>query len=672
MTDDELIRRKEIFRVCQTREELRDWVYVFLDLELPGSVVDVESNTSLLDMAWECYAHFTGKALDPEVSRALYYSARDAGKTLTQSVIEVLALIHLDVSVVHLAAIAEQSKNAQRYLKKFLTSPDFARYVYGDNVRETSVILYRPIDHDGVVLSEDEFRALDPELQPMYKRIENRAEIVVATMQSVNGKHAGILCLDEIDVMENPTVYAQTVNIPTAIRRKDGTTQMPLTILTSTRKTAFGLVQDEIDRAEETKLKIRHFNILDVTERCPPERHKPDLPKLKLYVAKDELKHTDEFGFATLSQRDKEKYIEAEGFEGCKNCKIFSSCQTRLATHQTGDSRFLKPLQHVINQFRNNSLETALAELLSRKPSSTGLIYPRFSLLRHVLSPAQAYLRVFGELPDSPEKYTKAELKLAIRERECEWKGGVDWGHTHNFVYTMGFKDGLNMYITDCLSIAGLEPDQMLEVSEPFREFGPTTYADTADPKMTKYFKRHGHRMATWSKGTVVGGIDTVRWKLNPPMGEPELFLVRDIGEDPDIDRLIKKMREYHWKLGADGKPTDVPDPDGDDENDGLRYLIMNVFSPKGKMAIVREDTSVPISNIIQPVMGAGYDPDHWARQIISERTGKPMEEAPQPERRMTISAPKNSGKGYSYYEEENKPVVGKKGRKGRFGFDFS
>ena len=136
---EEFERRQYLFRKCKTRQELHDWVYVFLDLDLPGCQVDEDSNSTPLDMVWESYAHFIGIG-DQEASRVLYYAARDAGKTLSESVIEVLALLHLDVSVVHLASIEEQSRNSQRYLKKFFMLPDLRGFVRGDNVRETEVV----------------------------------------------------------------------------------------------------------------------------------------------------------------------------------------------------------------------------------------------------------------------------------------------------------------------------------------------------------------------------------------------------------------------------------------------------------------------------------------------------------------------------------------------------
>lgn len=683
-TPEKLEQRLQLFRICTSREELHAWVYYFLDLDLPGVVVDPESNTTPLDMVWQTYAHFTGVAVLEDTSRVLYYACRDGGKTLAQSVIEVLALLHLDISVVHLAAIEQQSVTAQRYLKKFLNLPASRDFLFGDNVRETAVSLWRPETPDLPVLTEKEYRQLPEPEKGLYRNVVSRAEIVVATMQSTNGKHAALLCLDELDVIANPTAYAESVNIPTAIRRPDGTLQMPLTILTSTRKSAFGLVQDEINRASKTKLKIFHWNLIDVTESCPPARHRPDLPKLKLYASQEGLRHVDEAGYAELAPKDKEHYAAREGFAGCKACPLFAVCGTRLATVQTGDSRFLKPIPHTINQFQNNSLEMAKAQLLCLKPASTGLIYSRFDRTRHVITPAQAYARIFGEPPLDPKAFTKSDLVAALREREVQWYSGVDWGSTHHFSYVNGFKDGARFFVTHCVSLPGLDPDQMLEVSAPFLEYAPAVYPDTADPKMIALFKKHGHRMIKWKKtpGSVVGGINIVRLKLNPPMGQPELFFVVEPGGlDHGMEFLVTSVAEYHWKNDAAGNPTDIPSEDKDDCPDALRYLMMNVFSMRGGVSVSTAQDEAPSHGSVARPDGQ-YQGTNWLAQRIAELTGAPAPEptVPAAPRRMIIEVPTPSGYR-SYYAddpapkrpqpEEQEAATPVKGRRGRLSWDL-
>jgi hypothetical protein len=562
--------------------------------------------------------------------------------------------------------------------------PDFRGFVRGDNVRETEIVLYRHKGGDSLVLTEKEFNELSPEEGQEYVEVINRAEIVVATMQSVNGKHALLLVLDEIDILQQPIVYQETVNIPTAVNREDGTTQLPLTVLTSTRKTAFGLVQDEINRAHQSGLMVKHWNILDVTQRCPAKRHLPLLPKLTVYRSNEDLKVVDEDTYKMMPFKEKERYVKDECFQGCvTNCRMFAACRGRLATKQPGTSRFLKPIKHTEDQFRNNTVEMAQAQLLCWKPASIGLIYNRFERSRHVITPAQCYSKVFGELPPFPHQFTKAMLTKALMERGLEAYGGLDFGHTHCMAFTGGFKDGPLCFITAALSVPELDPAQTIQVMEPLKFIGFSIYPDTADPGMIKLMKRAGFRMNRWKKlpGSVIAGINIVRFKMNPLLGDPELFIVRDLEEDSGTDVLIRQISEYHWKTDSAGKPTDVPQDTDDDSNDALRYMIMNIFTPKGTVSVAcdsREDLS---PNLPADPMSGYYDKDNWMSQIVAQHTGvQPAEKVPQ-ERRMVIQTPDGREFNYgSYYQDQDKSsksqeekpgIEGNRGKGGRLSWNF-
>lgn len=674
-TDEGELRRRFLFRICESREELHAWILTFLGLDMPNCTVDPESNSNPMEMVWEMYSKMR-EGTDESFMRVLYYASRDSFKTLSASVIEVLAMLHLNRNVAHMAAISDQAMKAQEYVKKSFRRPYIRDFIVGNNERVTKIVrFYNPETMHS--LTSDEYHSLSASKQAQHQEIaktiseyqerENYVKIIICTLAGANSEHVPLFIVDEVDVVANPTAYEEAQNIPAGRNGK-----LPITMLTSTRKQAFGLVQKEIDRAQKSGLNIRHWNIIDVTERCPPERHRPDLVKIKLWVSDDQLRHTDQAGYDEMNFKEKETFAEAEGFAGCGKCKLFFACRTRLATHQTSTSSMLKSIPETIGKFNANSIEMAKAQLLCLKPSSVGLVYGRFDKTRHVLTPAQAYFKVWGETHPDPKNFTKAQFLDLVRQRDVAWNGGLDWGHTHNFAYVHSFKDGPRCFVTHCISIPELDPDQMLDVCEPFKMYDPAIYADTADPKMAKLFRKNGHRMMKWKKGpgSVVGGIQVVRWMMNPPAGEPNFFIVHDIGDDPHIDTLVNNLAEYHWKTDSAGHPTDVPDEDGDDEPDALRYLVMNAFTPGGKMSVGR--TSDPITDGI-PVDGL-YDPNKWMNQIISERTGSPQMEVVRERPRMTIEAPPGQAP-VSYYGETNTKttteVNGKKGKKGRLTWDL-
>ncbi len=75
-------------------------------------------------------------------------------------------------------------------------------------------------------------------------------------------------------------------------------------------------------------------------------------------------------------------------------------------------------------------------------------------------------------------------------------------------------------------------------------------------------------------------------------------------------------MEQYHWKLDAAGEPTDIPDDKLDDECDALRYMVMNVFGPKGMVLATSTESDRPDSTPQK------YSMDGWMQQVISEHTG--------------------------------------------------
>jgi hypothetical protein len=689
-TKDEVeLRRSFLFRACESKEELHDWILTFIGIDLPDCIVDPESTSCPMDMVWEVYSKVLAGD-DESFRRVIYYASRDSFKTLAASVLEVLVVLHGNCDVGHMAAISEQAIKCQEYVKRAFRRPYLRDFIEGDNERLTKLVrYYNPNTKHSLTRAEynqlleegqgkEEYQEQVRVLEQYIER-DRYIKVVICTMQGANSLHVRYFCCDEIDVVTNPAAYTESKAIPAGRAGK-----LPITVLISTRKTAFGLVQNEIDNAEKTGLQIRHFNILDVTQACEPKRHRPDLPKVKLWTSSEQLKHVSEQTYDQMNFKEKEGFILAEGFAGCAKCKLFSCCRTMLATRQKSKSILLKPIPEVIGKFKDWSVDIAQSQLLCKKPASTGLIYGRFDRMRHILSPAQCYAKVFGELPPNPNDFTKAMLMVAMKERGTDWYGGTDWGSTHNFSYTHGFKDGNVLFVTHCISVPELDPDQMLAIVDPLKCYDPMVWPDTADPKMNKWFKRKGWRyQLKWNKGagTVVGGINMVRAKLNPPMsdGVPELFFIHDINEDEMMDLLINHLAEYHWKLDAAQKPTGLPDDKNDDECDALRYLVMNLFVGSAGLTASNDFLEEETRFLPSEPMSGYYDKDHWLQQIISQNTGQPMEIMPPKERRMVISSPDGAEIDIgSYYEQQNKPLkkeengkAPKKGKKGGLVWEF-
>ena len=553
---DEL--RQALFVRPETKEDLHDWIYQYLGIDYPGEVVDPESNSSPMDMIWEVYSKLIEN--DPKFSRVLYYACRDGYKTLGMSTLETVVVALLQINTAHMAAIVEQSFKAKQYVRENFGREFLRDYVSTDAQRTT--VFDRAAEFGGG---------------------SNYLKIIVATMQGTNFEHVPVFSIDEVDVLPNPKAYeeAKLIQSPdTKKLRPDGAMQLPITVLTSTRKFSYGLVQNEIDGAEKSGLHVRHWNIIDVTEKCPAARHLPDEPTIEIYYDKSTFRSLSATQWASLPGDEAKKFAQGRGFSGClKNCTLFSVCQGRLARRKE-TTQLLKPIDHVMNLFKHVSLELAQAQLMCWKPSATGLIYPTMSRLVHKKTAAEIAEMLTGRPREA--SFTKADLMPLLTEMGIDLYAGLDWGFTHNFVFLIIAVDGAGRtFVLDCLSASGLELDDAVAMSvdraNPFG--GPKAikmvYPDQAYPDHNKTLRRKGGFKVAKFKKEVSTGIEATRMKLMTATSETSLFF---LAEDPGVDLLFDRMSRYHWKMDAAGNATKEPDKVDDDECDALRYPLQCLF----------------------------------------------------------------------------------------------
>jgi hypothetical protein len=454
-----------------------------------------------------------------------------------------------------------------------------------------------------------------------------------------NSDHTSFLCVDEVDLIRFPKAYEEAKFIPSAQKDPYGRIQPPITILTSTRKSSGGLVQKEIDEGQKTKTLVRHWNILDVTQACPPERHRPDLPReTRWYSDATLMKYTD-VEFQDLLTRDPKAAAKCASIEvsaGCSNCSILAACKGRLAS-QKSKAGLLKDINDTIAKFSENSVEMCLAQLLCLKPGNEGAIYPHFSRETHMLSVEDMWKEITGE--EAPQGVNKQSLVDLLQSRGADCHSGMDFGCTHCFAVVTGWKDGRRIFILDSFEIPGLELNGCIDLCDQrIKSWGPTVWPDVAYPAYIKTFTRNGYRMRNHTKD-VIGGIAAVRSKIMPVgIGRPEIWLLRD---DPGCEELAKRIVGYKWKLDQAGQPTEIPDKDQDDSLDALRYLIQNTFKGAGKIIIGHTEEKKPIV-----LMGHGDAPrmteKSWMTDTLKELTG--VNYAP-----ASVQQDKKKKKGFFY-----------------------
>lgn len=672
----EQLERRALFATCLSKQHLHSWIKRYLKIDVPDTIVcddDVTtppSNSTPMDLIWEIYS----KALDgsdEKFQRVLAYAARDSFKTLSASILEILCLFHLRRDVAHMAAIEQQAQKCASYVSRYLQFPYLRDYVSGNNKREIRITRYE--DNDGNILTPSEFEDLTPSEQRKFEHISHYMKIVIATMAGANSEHVSFMVLDELDLAPaGPVEEAKMIPAPGQVRG-----ELPITFMTSTRKFAIGLVQGELDKAARDKdynLQVRHWNLIDVTQRCPPTRHLPQEPKIPIYYSEQTLRAISEPEYELLSKEEQGKYLMKEGYTGClRNCSLFSVCKGRLASKQKAavdgakPRSMLKPIPHVITQFKSVNPAHAKAQLMCWQPSSEGLIYPFFNYSRHMIDAAGMYEKITGEeIPKEKRRndFTKADLINAMVERGCEFYTGMDWGYTHNWAAVTGAKDGHRFFVFDVIAVAELEVMQKIEMYKDKLGFlDATVYADPEDRSSIETFRKHGVRMRKWEKkkGSVLGGIDAVRTKLMPGLNkEPELYFLAD---DEGCQLLAQRVAKYHWVLDENQKPTDVPSDLEDDECDALRYVVQNLFGYRGRLVAA-------IGNVAP---GVAYDPSF--PQPIQTGQPNPQHQGLTVYQQEKIQEPTTD----NWMEKKIQELTGgstddsapRAGRKGSFVFDF-
>ncbi len=396
-------------------------------------------------------------------------------------------------------------------------------------------------------------------------------------------------CLDEIDLLDSDIVYQEASGIPVESRGK-----YPITFLTSTRKKATGRVQAEIDDAHKNGLRVRHWNQIDLTQRCPESRHLPDEPKVLRYIDDDKLTHISEQEYEALADTEKAKLSPVEAFSGCvKNCKMLAACKTRLATHQKSKAAFLASIPFTQNKVTKGSIEFIKSQILCRKPLSTGAIFNRFSRDKHILTAKDIYRRI--EQQEPPTIFGKAELiSHLLASPDIKFYGGMDFGYNHEFVAVVAAKVGIDFYIIECLAATELETTECIEYCKQLLKYRADFYPDPENPTLISSFRKARFNMLKWekSKGSVIAGIEAVRAKLNPgPNAEPQLYLLM---EDSGCGLLAEAFEKWSWKLNAAGEPTETPREEYKDRCDVVRYMILNAAPIKSKVYRPTENRKLP------------------------------------------------------------------------------
>jgi hypothetical protein len=545
-----------MFAQLSSKEELKDWIMLFFGLEYPYTMIDRESTSNPLDAIWQVYHAY--KVNDGQVPGIIWLSARECLKTVSVAILEIILLLHFKLEIAHGAATEAQSHVCLRYIEGFLFKIECLMKIAG---------------WENLTANKRTFEFGVPDgRRPFIK-------VVICTPRGMNSLHANLFVVDELDLAD-PAALAEGKNIVGYSRGIHG-----FTLFLSTRKYSHGLMAEIIDKKDEMGYDLLRWNLLDVTEKCLPDRYCPEFPKENRYVSQQlPLKQLAIEEYDLLSESEKKKFELLENVHsGCAKCLLLPICKTNLSKlpdDTTGG--FYKPIKSVIQKFRENSPEIAEAQLLCWRPGSTGLVYPRFvndPNNGNTISLSGAYETLTGEILNVQNELI---LLAKMRELGIEFFAGVDWGFSHDTVITVvaEIPNG-EIWLMDTFASPGLEFSDVLLQAITYRDkYGPSKwFCDTAMPSHLKSFNKNGMKSPNFTKD-VIGGIEAVRSKIVTSTGNRP-FKILNIDNNKKMTSAILKHR---FKLDGQGNPTPQPDdePGVADACDALRYIFQNKWPVKG------------------------------------------------------------------------------------------
>jgi hypothetical protein len=557
ITDEVHEKKKadEILKPLNSAEELRDWIYVYLDMYMPLHHIEEDSNSSSVEAMWVIYKAARDNTGDA-IPGYIMLSARDSYKTLSAAMLEILLLIHFRTTIAHCSAILSQSAKAVEYCDTFIHK--VLPYLEHHNWKLTST-------------SKSKIELRTDKKEKCY------IQIIVLTTRGANSAHTRFLFIDEVDLCD-PSAYEEAKMIPGVQKG-----QYPITVRLSTRKYSFGLMQKALKDAPAKNEAVLRWNLLDVAAYCEPSRCRPTEPRVARMIPRQlPLRQLSVEDFEdVVDDTEKSEWERIEAFAGCVSCSLLSVCKTRLHTvrtpDQTGD--LWKPIPAVINTIKQVEPDTGEAQLRCNKPSTKGLVFPRFTD-ENIVSLDEAWEILSGDPPT--ERVTLDALVAYVHELGLPLYAGMDYGYTANHAMVVGalLPDG-TLLVLDCYSLPGLELEDIKKLVKEWQDKYKINewYPDPAYPAYNKTLRK----IIPLKKFTkdVPMGIEAVRGIVLTSGNTRKMKIVRTQNNMV----LIDGFGVYHWKLHPVTKvPTDVLDDTGDEADilDAFRYLCQNRFAKTG------------------------------------------------------------------------------------------
>lgn len=537
---------------CSDKEHLAAWIRRYTGLELPDQTISRFSNSNPLDFVWRVYR----AVMDGQAAGFLAVAGRDSMKTLGLSMIDLLVFLHDSRNTIHIAMTSQQASRARNYLEKFINKePIIRQSLTKQNVREIRL----NIDGEEVGL-----------------------EVLPATPKAVQGAHCAFLSFDELASSMEPAnirAYSDAHGIVgSSSKGKPG-----VIVKITSRQKGYSLAEQELRDAAKTGIEVMKWTTLDATERCEDERSGTIPTPLYIHPLRGTKLTEEEFKLLHPGKADGFQRTE-DTFDKCRECPIAAFCAGDLKK-QKSKSILLRKIDDVINKIRMaGSWDWAVAQIMSMKPSSEGLIYFEFDRQVHVPGWEAMWRVLTGEEnPHANRDSFIAELK----RRRATFYAGMDWGWSSpSTCVVMAVDKREYCYVIDAIGRNYTPDPEFVELvrTTVHRKYDVQMYCpDLANGSGNTLLRQAGLPTTDDIDKSISLGINLVKGMLRVPgtNGQTRMFFAPDLASTiPGMPGVIEEFEIYKKKQDATGKIMDDEDPEEGNDHylDSLRYLAWWLF----------------------------------------------------------------------------------------------
>lgn len=394
-----------------------------------------------------------------------------------------------------------------------------------------------------------------------------------------NSEHVPMLFIDEVDVVQDPRALNEAKMIPSTYKN-----YFPLTVYLSTRKFAGGLMEKTLKQTLQAGGEILRWNILDVTERISRKDARADEPKVTRYLSTQlPMENLTPEEWKALPDEKKHKYEKFEAYAGIIEHPLLPVMRNYLVDRPQDNVGYLyKPISAVRNNFNQLDAEMAEAQLLCNKPSSSGLVYPRFDEKENVLTPQEAWERISGL--DTPCTFNS--LRQYLIDLGVTFIGGADWGFSDlTSLVVLALLPNGEIWHVDTFAMGGLEIDDIAKYGKELQDtwFVDRWYCDQNYPSYLKTLRRKANMKCPKFTKDVSAGISSLQSKIVNSTNVRKYFVI----DTPNNKQVIDAYGEYRWKTDAKGEIVEGVPLHGNDGTsdimDSIRYPFQNLFAKGAK-----------------------------------------------------------------------------------------